>query len=395
VDVPIDTARALRHLTDLLAVEGPSGKERRVAAVLRRKLRAAGVRAAWIRHDRVHEKKPDAFEVGNLIVRLPGTVRGPRRMFLGHMDTVPLCRGAVPVRKGGRIVSKGRTALGGDDRTACACLVTMVETLLRERLPHPPTTVLFTVGEEVGLWGAGHVRLTDLGRPKLGFNVDGGEPAEFVVGAVGAERWEARVEGRSAHAGVHPERGVSAALIASRAIADVASRGFFGKVVRGRLRGSSNVGRIEGGDANNQVTRRVVVTGESRSHDPTFVRRITAEYRRAFERAARSVRDHRGRSGTVRFTVRTDYEPFRLDRRSEVVREALSAARSLGLRPRLKSVDGGLDANRLNRRGLPTISLGAGQHAGHTEDEYVEIEEYLDGCRLVVALASPADGGRR
>ena len=134
---------------------------------------------------------------------------------------------------------------------------------------------------------------------------------------------------------------------------------------------------------------------ESRSHDPRFVKRITDEYRKAFERAARGVKDHRGRSGRVRFTSRTDYAPFQLARDSEVVRQARAAARSLGLRPKLISVDGGLDASQLNLRGLPTITFGAGQHSPHTEEEYVDVREFLDGCRLAVALASPGDRGGR
>jgi tripeptide aminopeptidase len=391
----IRESRALAHLMDLLAIEGLSGREGRVADAIKRKLTAAGVRSSWMGHDGAHRKIPGDFEIGNLIVRLPGTTRGPRRLFVGHMDTVPLCRGAVPLRRGPRIVAKGSTALGGDNRTACACLVTLVETLLGRRLPHPPTTALFTVGEETGLWGARAVRMTDLGRPKLGFNVDSGAAAEFVVGALGADRWEVRVRGKSAHSGVHPERGISATLIASRAIADIAARGYFGKIRHGKRRGTSNVGRFTGGEANNQVTDEVHVTGESRSHDPKFVRQITEQYRKAFERAAKSVKDHRGRRGRVRFTARTDYLPFRLDSGSAVVRQARAAARSVGLRPKLIAVDGGLDASMFNRRGVPTITFGAGQHSPHTEEEYVEIREYLDGCRLAVALASAPDRGVR
>jgi tripeptide aminopeptidase len=293
------------------------------------------------------------------------------------------------VRKGNRIVSAGRTALGGDDRTACACLVTMIETLLKRDMRRPPLTVLFTVGEEVGLRGARLVRMADLGRPRLGFNIDGGDPRCFVVGAVGAERWEAEVRGRSSHAGVHPERGISAALIASRAIADVAARGYFGKIVKGRRRGTSNVGRIQGGEANNQVTDLVHVTGESRSHDPQFLPAITAAYRSAFERAADSVRDERGRRGRVRFRSRKDYASFRIDAGAQVVAEARSAARAVGLRSRLHVVDGGVDANWLNARGVPTVTFGAGQHGAHTVEEYVDVREYFDGCRLAVALAAP------
>jgi tripeptide aminopeptidase len=190
---------------------------------------------------------------------------------------------------------------------------------------------------------------------------------------------------------VHPERGVSATLIASRAIADVAARGFFGKITKGRRRGSSNVGCIQGGEATNQVTDRVNVTGESRSHDERFVTQITAVYRKAFERAAKSVKDHRGRSGRVRFRSRVDYAPFKLDPRADVIKRACASARSLGLPTRLFAADGGLDANWLNARGLPTITFGAGQHSPHTVEEFVDVREYLDGCRLAAALASCVD----
>ncbi len=390
-EVRVDERRALEHLLALLSIEGPSGSESRVAGEVKRRLRQAGCRAGWMTHDRANRKVParlGRFEIGNLIVKLPGTVRGPRLMFMGHLDTVPLCRGAIPVRKGRRIVSKGDTGLGGDNRTAVAALVTMVETLIGQRLPHPPLTVLFTIGEEVGLWGARLVSLRDLGRPAMGFNIDGGAPADIVVGALGADRWEAEILGRASHAGVHPDHGVSAALIASRAITDVAERGFFGKIVKGRRRGTSNVGVLRGGEATNQVTDHVLVRGESRSHDPRFVRTITENYRRAFERAARSVRNHEGKRGAVRFEAHTDYEPFRISPRAAVVRHAAAAARSIGLEETLGVADGGLDANHLSARGVPTITFGAGQHSPHTVDEYVEIDEFLGGCRLAVAIAT-------
>ncbi|UCF66970.1 MAG: M20/M25/M40 family metallo-hydrolase [Acidobacteriota bacterium] len=391
VPVPIDEARALSHLTDLLAIEGLSGREKPVAEAVRAKLTRAGCKSRWMRHDRVHERIPSRagrFESGNLIVDLPGSRRGARLLFMGHMDTVPLCRGAVPVRRGRRIVARGKTGLGGDNRTAVACLVTMIETLLGCGLAHPPITVLFTVGEEVGLWGARLVKLTDLGRPKLGFNVDGGAPAEFVIAAVGAERWQAHVNGISAHAGVHPDRGISAALIASRAITDVANRGYFGRIVKGKRRGTSNVGIISGGEATNQVTDHVLVRGESRGHDPRFVRTITETYRRAFERAAKSVRNHQKKSGSIRFEAATDYAPFRISPSAPVVERAVAGAHALGLEHELLTIDGGLDANYLNAKGVPTITFGAGQHSPHTVEEYVNIDEFLDGCRLAVALAT-------
>ncbi|MCY3931172.1 MAG: M20/M25/M40 family metallo-hydrolase [Acidobacteria bacterium] len=385
----IDEARALDHLMDLLAIEGLSGREGKVAAAVQEKLLAAGCEASWIGHDAANERIPGNYEVGNLIVDLPGTRPGPRRLFMGHMDTVPLCRGAVPVRLNGRIEAEGDTALGGDNRTSIGALVTMVETLLAQDVPRPPITVLMTVGEEVGLWGARTVELERLGNPEMGFNIDSGAPHVVIIGATGADRWQVDIHGKSSHAGVHPEHGVSAALIASRAVADVAARGFFGKIELAAGSGTSNVGRMAGGEASNQVTDHVFVSGESRSHDKAFLAQITAAWRDAFEQAARSVTSFDGQCGRVDFRAETDYEAFEMPKDSPPVKLAAERVRALlGMEAGYLVANGGLDANYLNAKGLPTVTLGAGQHNPHTVDEYVDVKEYLDGCRLVTGIAA-------
>jgi tripeptide aminopeptidase len=132
----------------------------------------------------------------------------------------------------------------------------------------------------------------------------------------------------------------------------------------------------------------VRVRGESRSHDPRFARKISEVWARAFTSAARSVKNHEGKCGSVRFELQTDYAPFRLSPGTPVVRRAVAAAESLGLTPKLVSVDGGLDANWLNAKGLPTVTFGAGQHSPHTETEYVDLREFVTGCRLAIALAT-------
>lgn len=386
---PIDEARALDHLMDLLAIEGLSGREGKVAAEVREKLLGAGCEPSWIGHDDANQRIPGDYEVGNLIVDLPGTRPGPRRLFMGHMDTVPLCRGAVPVRRNGRIEGEGDTALGGDNRTSIGALVTMVETLLAHGVPRPPITVLMTVGEEVGLWGARTVELERLGRPELGFNIDSGAPHVLIIGATGADRWQVDIHGKSSHAGVHPEHGISAALIASRAVADVAGRGFFGKIELAAGSGTSNIGRMAGGEASNQVTDHVFVSGESRSHDKAFLAQITAAYRDAFEQAARNVTSSDGKCGRVDFRAETDYEAFEMPKDSPPVQLAAERVQAvLGVEAEYLVANGGLDANYLNAKGLPTVTLGAGQHNPHTVDEYVDVQEYLDGCRTIAAIAA-------
>ncbi len=382
----IQGTRAIEHLMALLRIEGLSGDERAVSDEVRRRLVAAGCPRSAIREDDAARRLGEKFHCGNLIVRWPGTRSGPRRLFLGHMDTVPLCRGAVPVRRGNRVVARGATAVRADNRTAVAAIVTAAEALMRCDADHPPITLLFTIAEEIGLYGAKAVRPQDLGRPAMGFNLDSGDPSKIIIGAIGASRWTAMVRGRSSHAGMHPERGVSAMLAAARAIERAASGGWFGRIEQGSRCGTANAGMICGGEATNQVTDRVEVRGECRSHSRAFLRRIVAAWRRAFEQAAASVRNVHGERASVVFQETSDYRAFRLPAGHPAVRLAMRAAKMVGMSPVAEVVNGGLDANPLVEKGIPTVTLGAGQHNAHSVDEYVDLDEYVAGCRLLFEL---------
>src|SRR5262249_58626261 len=128
-------------------------------------------------------------------------------------------------------------------------------------------TLLFTVREESGLFGARHLRPSELGGARMGFNYDGGWASDVVIGAVGSDRWEVEIFGRASHAGGAPERGISATMILAEALAAIRAGGWFGKVVKGERNGTSNVGPVCGasggpaGDATNVVTDYVRVRG--------------------------------------------------------------------------------------------------------------------------------------
>src|SRR5262245_15427884 len=231
-------------LMRFLAVEGVTGQEGNIAREIQAALKEAGVAAKNITFDDVNSRIPLPTQTGNLLAYLPGTIAGPRLLFMTHMDTVPLCAGAVPVRKGDKIVPKAETALGGDNRTGCAVLVNLAATLLKKKLPHVPITLLFTVREESGLFGARYVDPAVLQKPSMAFTFDGRSAADITIGAVGADRWEVEIQGKAAHAGVYPDRGISASMIAALAMADVYQGGWFGKVVKDGREGTSNVGSI-------------------------------------------------------------------------------------------------------------------------------------------------------
>lgn len=385
----IDEKAALRLVMELMPIPGVSGRERPVAEYITRRLRDAGVPASRIHTDRVHRTSPFGGEQGNLILRLPGTVRRPRRLLMAHIDTVPLCEGSSPLLRNGRVHSgNSHTALGADNRAGAAIVLNTVHELFKQNLPHPPLTFFWPVQEEVGLNGARFVRLVDLSRPKLAFNWDGSNPADVTVGATGDYQIDVVVEGLASHAGTHPERGVSAVVIASQAIAALQRDGWHGAIVKGRRTGTSNIGYVHGGEATNVVTDRLALRGEVRSHDPQFRRAIVAAYRRAFERAARELRNSDGRRGRARLQESLAYESYRLAENDPSVLEAERAIAAIGLAPRRRISNGGLDANWLTARGVPTVTLGCGQSGAHTVKEELDVEAYLQACRIALQLAT-------
>ena len=392
----LDTSAAVGRLMRFLAVEGVTGQEAAIGKDIVAALKEAGVPAGAIRFDDANSRIPEPTQTGNLIVTLPGTGKKAAKpmLFMTHMDTVPLCAGAKPKLVGKRIVNEANAALGGDNRTGCAVLTTLAAELIRQRLPHPPLTLFFTVREESGLFGAKHVNPAELGGAAMGFNFDGRSAADVIVGAIGADRWTVDIAGKASHAGVAPERGISATMIFALAMAEVYAGGWFGKVVKDGREGTSNVGSVgtldgqSAGNATNVVTDFIHVKGESRSHDAKFVREITAAFKTAFTAAAAKVKDHEGRPGKVKFNSRLDYVPFRIKEDAPAVKRASEAVRAIGREPNLRVTNGGLDANWMVKHGLPTVTFGAGQNEIHTVKEFVDLTEFESGCRLALALAT-------
>jgi tripeptide aminopeptidase len=372
-----------------MAIPGPSGQEAAVLREITRTLRRAGAPASAIHTDNAHRRTAISGDVGNLILRLPGTFRGPRRLLMAHTDTVPLCVGSKPAVRGGWIRSADRrTGLGADDRSGVAVILNAALAILRRQLPHPPLTFLWTVQEEVGLEGARYARLGLLGRPRLAFNFDGGAAEKLTVGATGAYRLKIVIDGLASHAGGAPEQGVSAVAIAGLAVAQLQRQGWHGDIQKRGRHGTSNVGYIAGGGATNVVTDQVEVRAEARSHDPRFRRQIVEAFEQAFQKAARNVRSTNGSVGRVRLESRLDYESFVLPRREASILVAEAAVRSAGLDPQRAVTNGGIDANWMTHRGIPTVTLGCGQRNPHTVAERLDVAVFQSACRIALRLAT-------
>ena len=223
--------------------------------------------------------------------------------------------------------------------------------------------------------------------PRCAFNVDGKLASELITGAVGQENWEVEIKGKASHAGVAPEKGISATLVASIALAEAHRGGWFGKVVKPNGHGTSNVGvfggkeREAGRRCDQRRHRLCSCSGEARSPDVKFAAEIAAAYQAAFKKAQGEVKDAGGEMAEVKFTAKPAYPSFNLDDNSPAVNACQGASSRIGLKPTLLFSNGGLDANWFSKH-VPTVTIGAGQYEIHTVKEYVDVPEFVQGCRL-------------
>ena len=379
----------IRQVIQMMAIPGKSGEEKEIANYITNQLIRAGADRRSIKTDTAHRRTVIKGNCGNLIFNLPGPYRAPRRMLSAHMDTVPICVGCQPVRKGMMVTSKDpATGLGAGNRAGCGVILSAAQEILKNKLPHPPLTFAWFVQEEVGLQGSRHMTQRVLNNPQLAFNWDGGSATKMTVGATGGYRMQIIVHGIASHAGVAPQRGVSAIAIASLAIVDLHRIGWHGQVQKGQNKGTSNVGVIQGGAATNVVTDRVVVRVEARSHSRRFRERIVREIERAFNRAIKQVKNDNRKKGMVEISGHLDYEAFVLSKKEPCVRIARNVIQSKGDEPVFAVADGGLDANWITDYGIPAVSMGSGQLNARMLSESLDLKQYLIACEIGLSIAT-------
>ncbi|MCA9998029.1 MAG: M20/M25/M40 family metallo-hydrolase [Anaerolineales bacterium] len=383
---------AINDLMTLLPIPGPPAQEREVADFLHQTFVAMGIPDGQIQYDNAQAQSEYGGNVGNMIVTIPGRLPGAPLMFSTHMDTVPDCVGCQPRldRERNRIVNDAPTALGGDNRAGCAILVTLARELMKLDGNHPTIVLVFFIQEEVGLVGARGLDTSLLGEqlPEMCVNLDGGRVEEVVTAVIGSQRFTIDITGVAAHAGSRVAEGVSAAVIASKAIAELAEGGWHGRITKPEGCGTSNVGILEGGKGSNVVMPALHILAEARSHDPAFRRRIIETWQDAFRRAAVSVTNIHGQHGAVAFGPGPTYEAYALPDDAPVVQLVQRAAARIGLPIKLVSDDGGMDANWVVAHGIPCVTLNIGQRDIHTPGEWIDLPDFEWACRLVVAIGT-------
>lgn len=362
-------SRLLDTFLDLVRIDSPTGRESAAAAYVAAALERAGCE---VRIDGTQDVT--GADTGNLIAHLPGTASGAAVAFSAHLDCVQPCEGVEPAVADGVVRSAGQTVLGADDKAGLAAIIEAVRRLTERGALHADVKVLATVSEENGLNGAKALSAEDCAADVcLVLDADG-SVGGIVTAAPTQYSFAATFTGRAAHAGVEPEKGISAIRMAASAVE---------RMDLGRLDASTtaNIGTIAGGRATNIVAPSCELTGECRSLDAGRVEAV----REAMDAAMRAAAADHG--GTVDIAWKLEYRGFVAEDGSPALALVEAACRDIGVQPRRFATGGGSDGNVISAHGVPTLVLSSGMTKVHGTDEELAIVELERLADLVEAVA--------
>lgn len=369
----IQEERLVQTFLDLVQLDSESKQERQVADYAIAKLRALGYE---VQED--HAGAEIGGNAGNVIAFKKGSGTGKSLLFCSHMDTVIPGNGVKPIVEDGVIHSNGTTVLGSDDKAGMAAILEAATALQESGTAHGPLQIIFTVAEEIGLLGAKQIDLAQLAPVDAAFFFDSeGLPNEICIASPYHIDLTVTFKGRAAHAGMEPEKGISAIQMAATAIA---------AMQLGRLdeETTANIGIIQGGRATNIVTGETIIYGEARSLNKEKVDHQISHMIGCCRKAAEQF------GGQAEIKIEECYAAINLAPDSTTVQLACAANRRLGLEPKLTKSGGGSDANIFCGKGIPAANLGVGMTKVHSVEEYLQIADMKLAADFILAVVEEA-----
>ena len=346
----VNQERLINSFCNLVRIDSPSDEEEEMAQHLTGRLTKLGF-----------DVERDAH--GNVIA----SENGERPLLLSaHMDTVEPGRGIEPVIRGDRIFSAGETILGGDCKAGIAAIMEGLESVAAAGVSRRPVQVVFTRGEEIGLVGATNLDYSMI-RAQEAVVFDGNGPVNTITGSSPTYMsFDITVKGRGAHAGVEPEKGLSAIRIASEII---------GELPQGRLDEETtfNVGLISGGTVRNAVPAEAAFGGEFRSRNTESFDLLRLQLLATVEEARQ-----RYREATIEEQLEVLFHMYNLDPEESVVRMACRIMSQMNLAPNIQPSGGGTDGNVMRLHGIQSVVVGMSTNQMHTVDEHVIIPDLIN-----------------
>jgi tripeptide aminopeptidase len=358
----INRDRLVETFVELIGIDSPSFGERELSALLAARLRAAGCTVEMQEYGR--SLNLIAFKKGPVPDALP-------IMLSAHMDTIEPTGGITFSVDEERIRTTGKTVLGADDKSALAQIIEAMTVIHEKCLSHGDIEIVLSSAEERGLVGAKHLDFGRL-RSRHALVLDSsGEVGKIITASPTQVTYEMAITGRSAHAGIEPERGINAIRVASLIISGAPD---------GRIdeETTANVGIIQGGTATNVVPKEVVVHGEVRSHNAVSLEETK---QRIFGTAKKTAaKNHAG----VRITEKEEYRSFRIGSDEPFLKFLEGVYRDCAVEPVYAITGGGSDANVFHRNGIMAVNISTGMQNVHSTDEFIEIRDLVKGCLVTL-----------
>ncbi len=281
------------------------------------------------------------------------------------------------------VTTDGNTILGADDKAAIAEILTMVERLQKEDIPHGPVCVAFTPDEEIGM-GAVHFNLEACGA-KFAYTLDSDTEGVIEYENFNACKATIEIKGVSVHPGAAKDTMVNAGLLAIE--------------LNNLLPANDTPRESEGYQGYYHLTD---ITGDCGSATLNYLIRDhdSEKFEKRKQVVANAVAkiNEKWGEGTAVLTVREQYRNMAdiIANHMHVVENAKIACKRAGVEPLVHAIRGGTDGVTLTFKGLPCPNLGTGGHGFHGPYEHVTVEG-MDKCVDIiielVKLYAEKEGG--
>ena len=259
------------------------------------------------------------------------------------------------------ITTDGTTLLGADDKAGVSEIMTAVEQIITEKIPHGDIWIGFTPDEEVGS-GADLFDL-DYFKARFAYTVDGDYEGEVAYENFNAASASFEITGVNVHPGEAKDIMINAALVGCE-IASLLPENETPAHTEGR-EGFYHLTDFSGDIAHAKVNYIV------RDHD-----KATFEKRLDTLRGIEQKMNEKYHADTVKLNIQHSYSNMLevIEKNEYVVAIAKKAIKNVGLEPVSRPVRGGTDGARLSFMGLPCPNLGTGGYGFHGPFEHISIE---------------------
>ena len=363
----INENRLLNEFIELVSVPCPSKDEKAEAELIMDKLRALGLEPVM---DNAHAKTGGTC--GNVWAYVKGTVPdAPTLLFEAHMDSVAPTTGTKVVRKDGVLYSDGTTTLGGDDKVGVAGMLEAVRALKEDGVAHGDIQLLFTISEEIGCLGVVNLDKSWI-KADYGYCMDiGGSMGEITYAAPKLYDIYVTVKGKAAHAGIAPEEGVNAIMLAAEALSKLPAYGRIDEET------TFNIGVFNAGIGTNIVCPEAKFVIDMRSLNVPKLEKLKDDTMALIKETVEAGK------GQVEFKVVEGCPAVELSKDHPCIELAKRSAERLGFKVELKTTGGCSDGNYLCGYGLPCGLLATGMSNVHTTEEYLKESDLYDTARWI------------